>query len=98
MKLGFNEATAKGSSDLETDIVLCAEAGFEYIELRLDMIQDYLRRHSVGDIRKLLEENHIRPHALNAIYTYGDLFGEQGQAEKDREFLQGYMAACSLAK
>ena len=76
MKLCFNEATARDCSDLETDIRLCAEAGFEYIELRFDMIQEYLRKHTVGDIRRLLKENDLKPHALNAIYTYADLFTE----------------------
>ena len=36
MKLCFNESTSKGCSDLEKNIRLCAQAGFEYIELRFE--------------------------------------------------------------
>ena len=98
MKLCFNEATARDCSDLETDIRLCAEAGFEYIELRFDMIQEYLRKYTVGDIRRLLKENDLKPHALNAIYTYADLFTEHDSKEKNSEFINRFLAACTLAR
>ena len=98
MKLCFNEATARDCSDLEKDIVLCAKAGFEYIELRFDMIYNYLQSHDVDDIKKLLKENRIKPHALNAVYTYADLFGENDDLEKNLSFMREFLAACSLAK
>ena len=98
MKLCFNEATARDCSDLEKDIVLCSKAGFEYIELRFDMIYDYLQRHDVDDIKSLLKENNIKPHALNAIYTYADLFGQNDDKERNLRFMREFLAACSLAK
>lgn len=98
MKLCFNEATAKGSSSLEKDIMLCAAAGFEYIELRFDMIYDYLQEHTPGDIRALLKQYGILPHALNACYTYADLFGEKDEPERNEAFLDKFIAACSLAE
>lgn len=97
MKLGFNEATSKGCSDLETDIILCAAAGFDFIELRLDMMQEYLKEHSPEDIVALLKENKIKPHALNAIYTYSELFGENDEPERCRSFLELYTSACRWA-
>ncbi len=98
MKLGFNEATSKGCSDLETDIVLCASFGFDYIELRLDMMQEYLKEHELEDIVALLKNNNIKPHALNAIYTYGELFGECDDLKRREQFLEQFTSACDWAR
>jgi len=98
MKLCFNESTSKGCSDLETNIRLCAQAGFDYIELRFDMIYPYLEQHSISDIKRLFKENNIKPHALNAIYTYADLFGDNDDKVRCHQFLKEFISACTLAK
>ena len=98
MKLCFNESTSKGCSDLEKNIRLCAQAGFEYIELRFDMLYPYLEQHTISDIKQLFKENNIKPHALNAIYTYADLFGENDDKERCHQFLKEFISACTLAK
>ena len=46
MKISYNEATAKGCSSLALDLELCEKAGFDYIEIRLDMLGDYLKEHT----------------------------------------------------
>ena len=98
MKLGFNEATSMGCSDLETDVRLGAEAGFDYIELRFDKIREYLKTHRVEQIRELLDECGIRPHALNAIYTYAELFGEKDDPARRAGFEKEFLEALRLAK
>ena len=47
LKLGFNEATCKENSSVEQDLELCEKYGYEYIELRLDMLKDYLKDHTL---------------------------------------------------
>ncbi len=44
MFISYNEACARDCSTLEQDLVLCEKAGFDYIEIRLDMLTDYLKR------------------------------------------------------
>ena len=41
MFISYNEACARDCSTLEQDLVLCEKAGFDYIEIRLDMLTDY---------------------------------------------------------
>lgn len=98
MKIGFNEATAKGCSDVETDVLLCEKAGFDYIEFRLDMLKDYLKHHRIEDLASLLSNLRIKPHALNAIYTYAGLFGKKDDSVKQTEFLVEYRFALDMAK
>ena len=47
LKLGYNEATCKENSTVENDLLLCEKYGYDYIELRLDMLQEYLKTHTV---------------------------------------------------
>ena len=46
LKLGYNEATCKENSTVENDLLLCEKYGYDYIELRLDMLQEYLKTHT----------------------------------------------------
>ena len=50
MFISYNEACARDCSTLEQDLVLCEKAGFDYIEIRLDMLTDYLKRHTVEEL------------------------------------------------
>ena len=50
LKLGYNEATCKENSTVENDLLLCEKYGYDYIELRLDMLQEYLKTHTVDDL------------------------------------------------
>ena len=67
LTLGFNEATCKENSDVERDIVLCGKSGYQAIELRLDMLKAYFQKHTIEDLKALLNENHLKPYALNSI-------------------------------
>ena len=42
MKTSYNEACARDCSTLEKDLALCEKAGFDYIEIRLDLLRGFL--------------------------------------------------------
>lgn len=66
-KLGFNEATCMENSSVENDLKLCEEYGYDYIELRLDMLQKYLKTHTVQDLKEFFAGSRLKPFALNSI-------------------------------
>ena len=43
LKLGYNEATCMKKSSVEMDLELCEKYGYDYIELRLDMLKEYFK-------------------------------------------------------
>lgn len=67
MILGYNEATCEENSDIENDIILCSRYGYTAIELRLDMVIDYLEYHTITELKALLIKNQLTPYALNSI-------------------------------
>lgn len=98
MKIGFNEATARDCSNLEQDLTLCEAAGFEAIELRIDMIRTYLEDHDRDQLRKLLKSKRIQAVNLNAIYPYEELFSTQDDMERRQVFLKDFCFACETAQ
>ena len=67
MKLGINEATCKENSTLEKDLMLCEKYHYSYIEIRLDMLKDYLKRHSIEELQNFFKTSHVKPYAFNSI-------------------------------
>ena len=67
MKLGFNEATCMKNSSVELDLKICEKYGYDYIELRLDMLRDYLARNKITDLQSFFHSSHLKPWALNSI-------------------------------
>lgn len=67
MKLGFNEATCMKHSTVENDLYLCEKYGYDYIELRLDMLRDYLTRFTVKDLQSFFKSSKMKPYAFNSI-------------------------------
>lgn len=67
LKLGYNEATCKAQSSVELDLRLCEQYGYDYIELRLDMLKDYFKTHTVEDLKAFFAASHLKPFALNSI-------------------------------
>lgn len=100
MKTSYNEATAKGCSSLALDLELCEAAGFDYIEIRLDMLSDYLKEHTLKELAAFFKTSRLKPHALNALYVYPEFLGEQDdQARREAllaEFNQGLEAAKAI--
>lgn len=67
MKLGFNEATAMKKSSLEKDLELCERYKYDYIEIRLDLLKDYLKTHTVKDLKDFFRTSHLKPYSFNSI-------------------------------
>jgi 2-keto-myo-inositol isomerase len=67
MKLGLNEATCMKRSSVENDLRLCEKYGYDYIELRLDMLKDYFKNHTVKDLVSFFASSRLKPYAFNSI-------------------------------
>jgi 2-keto-myo-inositol isomerase len=101
MKLSYNEGTGIGCSTLEKDLVLCEKAGFDYIELHGALLLDYVKDHPVQELRDFFARSRIKPHAINALFIYPELFkhGNTGKAaEDDRTMLAYFLSCCQIAK
>lgn len=98
MKLSYNEATAKGCSSLEKDLKLCERAGFDYIEIRMDMLTEYLKENTVDDLVKFFETSRLQPHAINALYLYPEFLSDEDSAQKQEALLAEFMLGCEVGK
>ncbi|PKN84794.1 MAG: isomerase [Chloroflexi bacterium HGW-Chloroflexi-8] len=70
MILSFHGATTM-SSNLETDINISRQAGFDALEVWYPKVEKYLESHSVEDLKALFSENKIKPVALDALEFVG---------------------------
>jgi 2-keto-myo-inositol isomerase len=66
MKLAFHSATTM-TSDLETDIVISAHAGFKALEVWAKKVDDYLATHSLADLNALFVNHKLMPLALSSL-------------------------------
>lgn len=66
MRLGFHGATSM-TSDLETDVIASAHAGFKALELWGAKINKYLADHSLDDLKVLLTQKGVAPMSINSI-------------------------------
>lgn len=66
MKLSFNGATTM-KADLETDVRAAAAAGFDYLEIWAAKLREFLKTHSVSDLKTLFSESKIKPLSINSI-------------------------------
>lgn len=80
MKLGFNQATTLENSNLATDLDLCEQHGYDYIEIRtMDKLPEYLEQHSLDQLAEYFKEHHIKPLALNALVYFNNRSNEDYQ-------------------
>lgn len=98
MKIGYNEATGMGCSDLVQDLLLCEKAGFDYIEIRLDMLRKYLKGHTIQELAEFFAQSHLKPHALNALYLYPEFLSKEDDPEKQKALLEEFIFACQMGK
>lgn len=93
MKLCFNEATTLENSNLEKDLTICEQNGYDYIEIRtMDKLPEYLKTHTLDDLATYFQDHHIKPLALNALVFFNNR-DEAGHAAIIREF-QEMMHIC----
>lgn len=100
MKIGYNEATAMNCSSLEQDLRLCEQNGFDFIELRLDMLHEYMKNHTVEDLKQFFQTSKIKPHALNALYVYPELFNSKtsDDAQREKALIDEFIWGCEIAQ
>lgn len=93
MKLCFNEATTLENSNLEKDLTICEQNGYDYIEIRtMDKLPEYLKTHTLDDLATYFQNHHIKPLALNALVFFNNR-EEAGHAAIIQEF-QEMMHIC----
>ena len=66
MQLGFNGATTM-TSDLETDIRIAGQAGYDVLEITATKLDAFLKTQSLADGRRLIEAAGLGTHAINSI-------------------------------
>jgi 2-keto-myo-inositol isomerase len=66
MKLSLNGATTM-KADLETDVRAAAAAGFDYVEIWAAKLREFLKTHSVSDLKGLFKDNGVKPLSINSI-------------------------------
>lgn len=98
MKLSFNESTAKGCSTLAQDLEICNDVGFDFIEIRLDMLRDYLRTHTERELKEFFDNHRIQPHAINALYTYKEMFSSDDTEARREALLEDFLFGCKIAQ
>ena len=98
MKIGYNEACALGCSSLIKDLELCEKAGFDYIEIRLDMLTEYMESHRVDELKSFFASSHIKPHAFNAIYLYEGFLGVNDDKKRATFLLSEFLLACHVGE
>lgn len=97
MKISYNEACARDCSTLEQDLLLCEKAGFDYIEIRLDMLRGWLKEHTLQELREFFDTHSLKPHAINAVYLRQDML--QGDTVDWAEpVMQDFKLACETCE
>lgn len=88
MKIAFNQATTMKYSSLQKDLTYCEKHGYDYIEIRLDKLKEYLIDHSVQELKQFFENSRIKPFAFNAL-EFISFRDEEGyrQIKEDLQFL-----------
>jgi 2-keto-myo-inositol isomerase len=66
MKLSLNGATIM-KADLATDVRAAAAAGFDYLEIWAAKLREYLKTHSVSDLKILFSQSGVKPLSISSI-------------------------------
>lgn len=98
MLISYNEACGKDCSTLAQDLELCEKAGFDCIEIRLDMLKEYLKTHSLKDLAGFFHNSRLRPHAVNAVYLYPEFLSEQDEPEKQKALMEEFLLGCEACQ
>lgn len=93
LKLGFNEATCKENSTVEQDLQHCETYGYDFIELRLDMLKKYFETHEINDLVSFFKTSHVKPFCLNSIEDINFCSADQWN-----ELVELFTFACRVAK
>lgn len=93
MKISFNEGTTWETSTLQSNLELCEKHGYDFIEIRaIDQLVDYLKDHSLNDLKEYFDTHHLKPLSLNALCFFNNR-SEEDESAIYEEF-QGYLEIC----
>jgi len=95
MKMCINGATTM-PYPLEQDIIQASQAGFEGIEIWWDKLQTYLATHSIDNLNKLFEENHIIPVGICPLLIWPFRDTEQARTSFTRAVQIAAQINCKL--
>ncbi len=99
MKLSYNQGCTLWNSTLAQDLVLCEQAGYDYIELRIDKLREYLLTHTLDELKAFFAGHRIKPHSINGVYVYADFLGENDtDTERSRALMEDITFACRVAQ
>lgn len=98
MKTSYNEACGRDCSTLEQDLDLCEKAGFDYIEIRLDMLRGWLKEHTTAQLKAFFETHRIWPHAFNAVYLHEGMLPDGEEPDWADASLQDFRLACETGR
>ncbi|WP_265457053.1 sugar phosphate isomerase/epimerase family protein [Enterococcus sp. HY326] len=94
MKLAINEATCMKNSTLMEDLYLAEANDYDFIELRIDMLREYLKTGSLGELAEFFKTHHLKPAGFNSIEDINFSTPEKWQAiEEDLRFVCEVKAA-----
>ncbi len=91
MGICYNETMDK--SNLLMDMELCHKYGYDSIEIRIEYLWDYLKTHSVSELKETLEKNGLSPLAFNSVDNIN--FCNETQW---KEILDRFQFACKMCK
>ena len=97
MKTSYNEACGRDCSTLEQDLELCEQAGFDYIEIRLDLLRGYLQNHTLEQLRAFFDTSRLKPHAINAVYLRQGMLPEE-EISWEEPAMQDFKLACETCQ
>ena len=80
MKICFNQATSMKNSTLALDLEWCEKCGYDFIEIRLDKLREYLQDHTAADLAAFFASAHLKPYSFNAL-EFINFRDEQGYNE-----------------
>ena len=89
MQLGFNGATTM-TSDLETDIRIAGQAGFDALEITASKLDTFLQTQSLDQARQLIDAAKLQTHAINSIekINFRDAVGHAEVLVRTRQLSQ----------
>ncbi len=83
MKIGLHEWSTERRSNFEKNVELAHKYGYECIELLQKNTDDYLKDHSLAEMKALLEKANIRPSAMSGLIHFNLLDTPE---KKERQF------------
>jgi 2-keto-myo-inositol isomerase len=64
------------------------------------MLRDYLKTHTVWELKNFFETHRIKPHAFNALYVFDSFLSGERNTDKSREkqIMDDFMLGCEVGK